>query len=85
MRAGPIMVNGHLEMRCSRISSSILYCGLTSLSTWNLIEENVSRASNAYKIFALVEWVALDKRIARNFLVLQDSTMTPISKFKHHN
>ena len=81
MRAGPIMVNGHLKMGCSRISSSILYCGQTSLSTWNLIEENVY----AYKIFALVERVALDKGIARNCLVLQDSTMTPISKFKHPN
>ena len=70
MRAGPIMANGHLKMRCSRVSTSILYCRQMSSSTWNLIEEKVSHVFGAYKIFFLVERVALDERIARNCIVL---------------
>ena len=35
---------------------------------------------HAYKIFAPVEKVALDERIAKNCLVLQDQTITTISK-----
>ena len=72
MRASPIMANGHLKMRCSRVSSSILHCGQMSSSTQNLVEEKVSHVLSAYKTIVPVERVALEERVARNCLVLQD-------------
>ena len=51
-------------------------------STQNLVEEKVSHVSGAYKTFVPVDRVALEERIARNCLVLQDWTMTPISKIQ---
>ena len=72
MRAGPIMANGHLKMRCSMVFSSILHCGQMPSSTQNLVEEKVSHVSGAYKTFVSVDRVALEERVARNCLVLQD-------------
>ena len=72
MRASPIMANGHLKMRCSRVSIFILHCGQMSSSTQNLVEKKVSHVLSAYKTFVPVDRVALKERVARNCLVLQD-------------
>ena len=72
MRASPIMANGHLKMRCSMVFSSILHCGQMPSSTQNLVEEKVSNVSGAYKTFVSIDRVALEERVARNCLVLQD-------------
>ena len=72
MRVGPIMANGHLKMRCSRVFNSILHCGQMSSSTQNLVEEKVSHVSSAYKTFLSIDRVAIEERVARNCLVLQD-------------
>ena len=70
MRASPIMANGHLKMRCSRVS--ILHCGQMSSTTQNLVKEKVSHVLSAYKTIVPVERVVLEERVARNCLVLQD-------------
>ena len=72
MKAGPIIANGHLKLRCSKVFSSILHCGQMSSSTQNLVEKKVSHVPSAYKMFVLVDRVALEERVARNCLVLQD-------------
>ena len=41
-------------------------------STQNLVEEKVSHVPSAYKTFVLVDKVALEERVARKCLVLQD-------------
>ena len=71
MRVGPIMANGHLKMRCSRVFGSVLHCGQMSSFTQNLVGEKVSHVPGAYKTFVPVDRVALEERIARNCLVFK--------------
>ena len=62
MRAGPIMANRHLKMRCFRVSSSIMYLWTKVIVYLKTCRREGISCVCAYKTFALVERVALEER-----------------------